>query len=59
MIIETETLSLLGCPQCKGALKQPDNEELLHCPVCQLDFPIEEGVAVLLLERAVESTREV
>jgi len=55
MMIDTAYLSLLGCPKCKGALQQPEEANHLQCPSCQLDFGIEDGVAVLLLERATAS----
>ena len=51
---------LLACPKCRGALRdgvlgeksaQPEAEALV-CGACGLAFPVEEGIPVLLIERA-------
>jgi uncharacterized protein YbaR (Trm112 family) len=55
---------LLACPKCRGPLvdgvlgeksAQPKAEALV-CPVCALAYPIEEGIPVLLVERATTCT---
>ncbi|HVE85812.1 MAG TPA: methyltransferase domain-containing protein [Myxococcales bacterium] len=53
-------LNLLRCPKCKrGALlSQTDTAELvfgpLSCPECQTSFPVAEGVADLVTDRAAQ-----
>jgi uncharacterized protein YbaR (Trm112 family) len=47
---------LLCCPICKGDLtltvtdsdEQEIREGKLYCPICQVDYPVEEGIPDLL-----------
>jgi uncharacterized protein YbaR (Trm112 family) len=49
-------LPLLCCPVCKGDLTltvtdgddQVVREGKFHCPVCRVDYPIEDGIPDLL-----------
>jgi uncharacterized protein YbaR (Trm112 family) len=49
-------LPILCCPVCKGdmvlTVAEEDEKEILrgdlHCPVCQVHYPIEEGIPNLL-----------
>lgn len=54
---------LLACPKCRGALSdgvlgdksaRPDGSALI-CRACGLAYPVEEGIPVLLIERATPS----
>ncbi|HEY9496689.1 MAG TPA: Trm112 family protein [Intrasporangium sp.] len=52
--IEPWLREILRCPRCKGELTDsqgPQGPEL-HCPVCQLAYPIDDGVPVLLVDLA-------
>ena len=40
----------LVCPQCKQTLQQ--GKQALICDVCQLKYPINDGIPVLLIEQA-------
>jgi uncharacterized protein YbaR (Trm112 family) len=45
---------ILACPQCRGPLRDepaPAGYRLV-CDACGLSYPVEEGIPVLLLERA-------
>jgi uncharacterized protein YbaR (Trm112 family) len=46
--------ALLACPRCGGPLRDEQQGVLptLVCEVCALVFPVEEGIPVLLAERA-------
>jgi uncharacterized protein YbaR (Trm112 family) len=52
--------ALLACPKCRGALTDGvlgeksarPTAEALVCGRCGLAFPVEEGIPVLLIERA-------
>ncbi len=47
---------LLACPQCRGALRATilgGAQPALACDHCALAYAIEEGIPVLLVERAV------
>lgn len=50
MKFSDEVLEVLACPRCKGSLKPAG--ETLECGRCQLRYPVEEGIAVLLTSRA-------
>lgn len=45
---------LLACPRCGGALRDATAAGLptLVCEACALVYPVEEGIPVLLAERA-------
>jgi uncharacterized protein YbaR (Trm112 family) len=40
----------LVCPQCKQALNK--KMQTFICQVCQLSYPINDGIPVLLIEQA-------
>jgi len=50
-VISPELLAILACPKChtKVELKEPDQ---LHCPKCQVRYPIVNGIPVMLIEEA-------
>jgi uncharacterized protein YbaR (Trm112 family) len=45
-----EVLELIVCPACHGKLAI--TERAAHCFVCGRAYPIEDGIPVLLVERA-------
>lgn len=55
-------LPILCCPVCKGDLSltvddgdgQEVREGRLHCPVCRVDYPIEDGIPDLLPRKTSE-----
>ncbi|MDT8445553.1 MAG: Trm112 family protein [bacterium] len=52
MSLSPEYLELLACPACKGDLSENTDGGALECAACQLHYPIEEGIPLLLIERA-------
>jgi uncharacterized protein YbaR (Trm112 family) len=52
-----EIRDLLACPRCRGALDDAGSSSapLLRCPACGLAYPVEQGIPVLLAERALPS----
>ena len=54
-------LPIICCPVCKGDLMltvdEEDEKEILkgdlHCPVCKVHYPIEEGIPDLLPQSTV------
>lgn len=53
MPLSPELLSILVCPQCKGALEHTTTErEELLCHACALAYPIEDNIPVMLIEKA-------
>lgn len=60
MSVIPETIrALLACPRCGGELRDAHAGDLptLECEACALVFPVEEGIPVLLAERAQPLSR--
>lgn len=55
--IPAEIRALLACPRCRGALTDAGSAEApqLRCGACGVSYPVEQGIPVLLAERAVAS----
>ncbi|URL02829.1 Trm112 family protein [Avibacterium sp. 20-126] len=51
-------LDILACPLCQGRLKYQKESEQLICPFEQVAYPIEQGIPVLLAERAIPLQQE-
>ncbi len=47
-------LSVLACPKCKGDLEYRKDEDVLICHACRLRFRIDDGIPIMLLEKAEE-----
>jgi uncharacterized protein YbaR (Trm112 family) len=50
MAINPELLNILVCPVCGSALREKENS--LQCTECKNIYPIEDGIPVLLADRA-------
>ena len=55
MALSQEVLQILACPACHGALRE--SGEYLFCSGCSLNFPVREGIPVLLLSEAEKTKR--
>ena len=51
--INTEVISLLACPRCKGSLTLAGDEGSLICESCRVAYPIRDGAVVMLVEEAI------
>jgi uncharacterized protein YbaR (Trm112 family) len=54
--MDPELLRILACPRCRGSLVPLFCGEILNglsCAACQVVYPVEDGIPVLLLEEAV------
>ncbi len=49
-MVSKDLLKILACPVCKGNLKEvkKGEKEFLHCAKCPYDYPVKEGIPVLL-----------
>jgi len=54
MSIPDAIREILACPKCRGALRDEStvSGSALICDACGLSYPVEEGIPVLLIERA-------
>jgi uncharacterized protein YbaR (Trm112 family) len=49
-VIDEKLLAILACPACKAPLRLDGNS--LVCTKTEVRYPIEDGIPVLLVERA-------
>lgn len=47
-------LEILACPACDSRPKVELVGDGLHCPQCGRTYPIENGIPIMLIERAIE-----
>lgn len=52
MALDPRLLEIICCPDCRGDLEA--RAESLKCQSCGLVYPIEDGIPVLLVDRAVK-----
>lgn len=51
MTLSKELLEILVCPKCKGAVTVVA-EAAIVCDGCRLQYPIRDGIPVMLLDEA-------
>ncbi|MCL1037687.1 Trm112 family protein [Shewanella submarina] len=54
MAFDKKLLEIVACPVCKGKLEYQKEAQKLICKVDKLAYPIEDGIPVLLENRAEE-----
>ena len=52
--MDRELLELLACPKCRGELAESADGSFLSCPRCAIRYPVEDGIPVLLVDRALQ-----
>ena len=57
-MLDKEFLDLLVCPACKSPLHQEGDTLICQNEDCGLRYPVEDGVPVLLVERATKPRKE-
>ena len=50
-MLPTEFIQILACPTCKGELIQRDDGSTLQCKLCNREYPVIDGIPVLLPEQ--------
>lgn len=50
--MEKRYLNILACPNCKGGLSLDEVANELICDFDKLAFPVQDGIAVMLIEHA-------
>ena len=50
--MEKRYLNILVCPNCKGSLSLDEVANELLCDLDKLAFPVQDGIAVMLIEQA-------
>ncbi|MCL2914331.1 Trm112 family protein [Shewanella corallii] len=54
MAFDKKLLEIVACPVCKGKLEYQKEDQKLICKADKLAYPIEDGIPVLLENRAEE-----
>lgn len=57
-MLDHNLLEVVACPVCKGKLHYDRERQALLCKFDQLSFPIEEGIPVLLEDKATPIVKE-
>lgn len=52
MSLSKELLDILVCPKCKGQLDYHEVDERLICAVCQLAYPVENDIPIMIIDQA-------
>ncbi len=52
MSLSRDLLDILVCPKCKGRLDYREAEEQLICSACQLVYPVENDIPIMLIDKA-------
>lgn len=47
-----DLLEILACPKCKSPISYEQEERRLVCAVCQVYYPVRDGIPILLIEEA-------
>jgi hypothetical protein len=50
-MLDEKFLSILACPKCKGELAYRPEHQRLICPACRLQYPIQDDIPILLVEK--------
>lgn len=56
-MIDKELLDILACPVCKGNITYDDENQKLVCDECGRQYPIRDGIPVMLEEEAKQGER--
>ncbi len=54
-MISSDLLNIIVCPGCGSALREKDGG--LQCTECKNVYPVEDGIPVLLVDRAKKTSR--
>lgn len=57
MALDERLLEILVCPTCHAGLEHKERRHVLVCTGCGLQFPVRDGIPVMLSEEATPSRR--
>lgn len=52
-LIDPELLEILVCPECKVDVSENGPNSSLDCPSCKRQYPVRDGIPVMLISEAV------
>jgi uncharacterized protein YbaR (Trm112 family) len=50
--LNKKLLEIIACPKCRGGLDYKKKEQKLFCKKCRLAYKIENGIPIMLAEKA-------
>lgn len=57
MALDERLLEILICPDCSATLEHKERRKVLLCTGCGLQYPVREGIPVMLVSEAKPSRR--
>lgn len=54
-LVDPDLLAIMQCPACAGSLQERDEPPALVCTDCGLQYRVEDGIPVMLVEEATPS----
>lgn len=51
-LIDAELFAIMQCPSCAGTLTERVESSVLVCTDCGLQYPVRDGIPVMLIEEA-------
>jgi hypothetical protein len=57
-MINPEFLKIFACPKCKGDLELASDGQGLICWECQLKYPFEGSIPIMLIDKAISLEKE-
>jgi len=58
MAVDQKLLELLVCPACHGDVEYKDRRKLIICTKCGLQYPVRDGIPVMLVEEATQPAKK-
>lgn len=55
--LDERLMEVLACPSCHGRLEHKDRRKAVLCLDCLLQYPVVDGVPVMLVEEAKQARR--
>lgn len=55
MAVDERLLEILICPDCHGDVEYKDRRKVIVCQGCGLQYPVRDGIPVMLVEEATPS----
>lgn len=55
--VDEVLLEILVCPDCRGPIEYKDRRKVVVCDDCGLQYPVVDGIPVMLVEEAKPSRR--
>ena len=57
-MIDSKLLDILACPACKGDVKYDTEKDVIKCTNCGREYPIKDGIPVMLIEESTQPNNE-